>query len=60
MKNKASHESLRVARASRVLAMTSRHRGLFLCMKIREKFVSARRRNQHAGRVRYSTRRTDA
>jgi hypothetical protein len=38
--------SCRVARASRVLAKPSRFRGLL-------KIVSARRRNQHARRVRY-------
>jgi hypothetical protein len=38
---------VRVAHASRVLAMTSRHRGLL------QKIVPARRRNQHARHVRY-------
>ena len=50
---------VRVARASRVLARTSRHRGLFGYVRnLREalaqrKTVSARRRTQHARRVRY-------
>ena len=43
----AARQVFRVAHASRVLAMTSRRRGLF------GKTVSARRRNQHARRVRY-------
>ena len=48
-----------VAHASRVLAMAARHRGLFSEMPHRtkaraeqRKFVAARRRNQHARRVR--------
>src|SRR5437763_1323300 len=48
----------RVARASRVLATTSRRRGLFLdlltsCSSNETKIVSARRGNQHARRARY-------
>ena len=42
-----------VAHASRVLAIASRNRGLPLFFYWKEKIVSARRRNQHARRVRY-------
>jgi len=50
--------------------MVSRHRELLLCvhsrdvpiemtLQIKEKFVAARRRNQHARRVRYPTEMSD-
>jgi hypothetical protein len=46
-----------VAHASRVLALASSPARTFCsaleCYSIAEKFVSAGRRNQHAGRVRY-------
>jgi hypothetical protein len=60
MKGKSLRKLFRVAHASRVLAMTSRHRGLFFWPKIPAKFVSARRRNQHARRVRYPIERANA
>src|SRR5882724_4990891 len=51
--SKSGAPELRVAHASRVLAKASRFRGLSSEWDRLEKTVSARRRNQHAGRVRY-------
>ncbi|PYK60532.1 MAG: hypothetical protein DME43_05020 [Verrucomicrobia bacterium] len=60
MKNSRALQKLfRAAHTSRVLAMASRHHGLFW-PKMPATFVSARRRNQHAKRVRYPSGRANA
>ncbi|PYL87338.1 MAG: hypothetical protein DMF16_10440 [Verrucomicrobia bacterium] len=66
MKNKALHESFRVARGSRVLTpvrlglSASRRNELHLNFQTQEKSATAGSHRQHAGRVRYSGERTNA
>jgi hypothetical protein len=60
MKNKALHESFRVARASRVLISASRRNELHLNFQTQEKSAMTERHRQRAGRVRYPGGRTNA
>jgi len=60
MKNRTSHESLRVAHASRVLVSASRRNELTFDFHQQEKSAMTRRRHQHARRVCYPIGRANA